>query len=190
MYVFLSDETGIRQSQKRFEEYLKQSAKEFERIVGHHGGSKLTTVFWRSDLRIWGAFELRADEPIPRYWNVFGVQDPRDSRSLDIAVEINPPLSGTTRMTGGAFAMDTRTKEVIVVHRGKIGGGKWGIGKQLFQDNYRGKWILVSDPNDPYRDDKVVEIASLGSPDFAQRMSEFVHEVDRIKKQLRPARTF
>jgi hypothetical protein len=61
-----------------------------------------------------------------------------------------------------------------VLHRGKIGGGKKGVGLALFRNNFVGKWTSVEG-------DEVVSIGAIASADFITQVSSFVKEVDRIK---------
>ena len=74
---------------------------------------------------------------------------------------------------------DTTTKETFYCYiEGKIGGGKVGIGKQLFFDNFRGDFETA---NDDGKDTKFCVIGSMNSKHFPQQVSNFVAEVDRIK---------
>jgi hypothetical protein len=112
-----------------------------------------------------------------RYWNAFGIGKPGTSGVLSIALEINFPWSGIDRKTGGAFAEDHRGN-VFVIHRGKIGGGKKGVGKSLFEQNYRGVWTLMEDG------DAVSQAAVVGhlqSERFALQVAQFVKKVEMMK---------
>ena len=63
---------------------------------------------------------------------------------------------------------------VRVFHRGNIGGGKPGVGPELFRKEFQGKWESVSG-------DEVVSIGAISAPDFVELVSHFVKEVHRIK---------
>ncbi len=102
---------------------------------------------------------------------------------IPITCEINFPVSGINRRVGGAFTSD-EAGEIVVVHRGKIGGGRQGIGKTLFEDNYTGSWTDIVDG--PYKSSAAL-IGALSSPRFPKQVQQFVFEVERIKKLRKAA---
>ena len=61
--------------------------------LGWSGGTTQTDVYWHEENRIWGV--LRAEPPQPkrkggdRFWNCFGISEPRSGAPLNITVEIN-----------------------------------------------------------------------------------------------------
>ena len=108
--------------------------------VGYPGGSFESNVFYSADLDLWiGSTKLDN-----RFWNGFGQGRPIDWNSNSISGKINFPLEGINRRVAGAFGQDNNGK-LIVLHRGKIGGGKPGIGKNYFKDNYRGDFLNAID---------------------------------------------
>ena len=94
-----------------------------------------------------------------------------------IASEINFPWAQIDRKTGGAFAEDARGN-VFVIHRGKIGGGKKGIGKSLFEHNYRGVWSFMEDGDSI---SQVAVIGNLKSERFALQAAQFVKKIEMLK---------
>jgi hypothetical protein len=130
-------------------------------------------VLWAADLGIWYAPAVISGS---RYWNAFGTKDPQGS-SVPITCEVNLPLHGIDRRIGGAAASDEQGR-TILVHRGRIGGGREGIGAELFWSHYEGKRLTVWDGD---RDTDVAAVAELGSPRFVRQIQFFVHEVERIK---------
>jgi hypothetical protein len=115
-----------------------------------------------------------------RFWNAFGTGEPKwntKSYSHSITCEINPPYEGIDRRIAGAFAKDPEGK-LYLVHRGKLGGGRPGIGKALFTDEFMGTWEEVEDGTEF---SKVALIASFDNPRFDEQIADFVHEVERIK---------
>jgi len=140
--------------------------------VGHKGASRECLVRWSKDLGLW--FYSRKIEG-RRYWNVFGLSEvaPKQNSMLSIVCEINPPVEGLDRRIGGAFARDEHGHSWLV-HRGKIGGGRPGIGKKLFFRNYHGEIGEIDG-------DRFAIIGDTSSPDFVQRVRDFVRDVDRIK---------
>jgi hypothetical protein len=112
-----------------------------------------------------------------RYWHAFGTGKPSESSHVPITCEINFPVRGIDRRIGGAMAAD-RDGRIYVVHRGKIGGGKKGIGKSLFEDHYRGVWAIMEDGS---VDTTVALIGELNSTRFVRQITQFVRKVDKVK---------
>ncbi|MBI4633039.1 MAG: hypothetical protein HY742_04030 [Deltaproteobacteria bacterium] len=175
MVRIIEDEAAIRRGQRQFVKNLKPFADEKITVkLGHPGASFKAGVFWSERLGIW-FFSRKMSED--RYWNVFGIGRPAPGDDISITCEINFPVRGIDRKTGGALARDNAGR-VFVVHRGKIGGGKKGIGKTLFESHYRGVWATVEDGAE---ENTVTLIGLLGSPHCARQIAQFVRKIDRIK---------
>ena len=142
--------------------------------LGHQGASFSARVSWSKKLGIW-IFSRSAKDV--RYWNAFGLGKPEVSGHLTITAEINFPRSGIDRKTGAAFARDA-WNHVYVIHRGKIGGGKKGVGKTLFEENYRGNWAWMEDGNSL---SEVAVIGALHSPRFAMQAAQFIRKIEKLK---------
>jgi hypothetical protein len=168
--------------QKTIKKYAGQFNKKFKPFIdeeikvklGHQGAGFPAKVLWSKELGIW-KFSQTIKEV--RYWNAFGVGKPGTSSVLSIASEINFPWSQIDRKTGGAFAEDA-WGNVFVIHRGKIGGGKKGIGKSLFEDNYRGVWSFMEDGDSI---SQVAVIGNLASSRFALQVAQFVKKIEIMK---------
>ena len=147
--------------------------------VGYQGGYVDTEVNWHQSIRMWSLLGVNSGEK-QQFWCAFGVEDPAQTQSLDIAVEINPRYEGTDLVVGGAFAKDERGA-VHFCHNGKIGGGREGVGKSAFFRHY-------SDPGGLEQmlyNDRLVNVVDLGpitSPRLPRRLARFAHEVVRIKE--------
>lgn len=178
MLKILDDESDIREAQQRFEEVFERFIDEkIPAKLGHLGDSFEEEVSWCKDLNIWMCSGII---PGSRYWNAFGIGKPAEGKNVSITCEINFPLRGINRRVAGAFAVAS-LGGVYVVHRGKIGGGRKGIGKRLFEEKYTGEWIDVKDGEV----EKVVAlVGELNSPRFARQVSEFVRRVDKIKSPV------
>jgi hypothetical protein len=143
--------------------------------LGHPGASFRARILWSEDLGIWIYSSKTAES---RYWNAFGVIQGRDATPLSISCEINFPFQGIDRRVGGALAKD-RDGRVFVVHRGRIGGGKRGIGKSFFEEHYRGVWTLMEDGD---AETPVAVIGALKSPRFIRQVAQFIRKIDGIKR--------
>jgi hypothetical protein len=180
MLKILDNESDIKKAQRQFLKKFEHFIDEKILVkVGHLGASYEKEVSWASKQRIWLLSETISGRG-SRYWNAFGTEKPIKSSNVSIICEINFPLSGIDRRIGGAFAKNS-SGEIFVVHRGKIGGGRKGIGKSLFEDNYRGGWTSVEDGE---IENTVALIGALKSPRFVSQVSRFVFEVARLKSLI------
>ncbi len=156
---------------KKFKPFIDESIKV---KLGHQGASFPAKVLFSRKLGIW-LFSQTINNV--RYWNAFGKGKPNQANILSITTEINFPWAGIDRKTGGAFAKDA-WGNVFVIHRGKIGGGKKGIGKSLFEHNYRGVWSFMEDGN---AISQVAVIGALNSSRFALQTALFVKKIEKLK---------
>ena len=117
-----------RDLRRTLEQKLKPQGK---RGIGYPGGNFDRPVFSDGEGKIWYAFTPQPDVPVKRYWNAFGIFDPR-SVNQNITVEINIPTDTNSQRTAGFFARDTNSDRIFLFHSGKIGGGRQGIGKNAF----------------------------------------------------------
>jgi hypothetical protein len=176
MLKVVENEPAIRRHQRHFVRGFKPLISEVVPVeLGHPGASIRAKVAWSERLGIWFFSRKIADH---RYWNAFGVGRPAGGSRISITCEINFPLCGIDRRTGGAFAGDGAGR-VFVVHRGKLGGGRKGVGKGLFENRYRGVWEVMDDGGE---ETSVAIIGVLNSPRFARQIAQFVRKIDRIKE--------
>ena len=101
-----------------------------------------------------------------RYWNAFGTRSPKQSKEVPICSEMNFPLSRIDRRISGAVAEDERGG-LFIVHRGQIGGGRKGIGAELFWNRFDGSPSTVVDGD---RDTEMVVVGALNSPKLLQHI--------------------
>ncbi|TWV91499.1 hypothetical protein [Chitinophaga pinensis] len=159
--------------QKNLEKLVKRICPvESEGSVGYQGGSKYVTLHYSPQLNIWFSTETGDN----KYWNAFGIGKPKEKGNA-ITVEINLNFVKTSRRTAGAFAYDLNG-HLLLLHRGNIGGGQKGIGKQTFLSNSRSDLINV-------RYNRTLErlclVGDLHSKFFSIQLKNFIMEVDRIK---------
>lgn len=175
MLKVITDQTAIKKYAGQFNKRFKSFVHEDVKVrLGHQGASFPAKVLWSKELGIW-KFSQTVKEV--RYWNAFGIGKPGTAGVLSIASEINFPWAQIDRKTGGAFAED-HWNNIFVIHRGKIGGGKKGVGKSLFEHNYRGVWSLMEDV------DSISEVAVIGnlkSDRFALQVAQFVRKIEMMK---------
>jgi len=180
MLRLITDRREIEDCQNKLESQLKQHLPYKEKLdIGFQGGKITNDVFYSDGL--WYSTLILDDADIPRYWNALGLGK-RDDGNQIIIVEINPPLEGKTRQVAGLFAKDEITNDYFILHRGKIGGGRKGIGKDKFKNWYRGKWVEVFD--DQGDSEEAILISSITSKNLVSKITDFVHEVAEFKDDV------
>jgi hypothetical protein len=174
MIVIVTEKKLIARYQKQFILQLKSACgKKMRCTLGYQGSSEDEEVYYSEEFNFWFSTHPNYN----RYWNAFGYGEPSKERNNSITVEINPPYEGVNRNIGGVFGHDNNG-DVLVLHRGKIGGGRVGIGKKLFFDNFRDEPILGIDDG---IENEFCLIGSLGSKLLPRQVGNFVSEVHRIK---------
>lgn len=175
MIEIITEQKLIVKLQKKLIQQLKKVCNEkIVCTVGVQGSSDEKTVYYSQKYNFW----FTSHESHNKYWNALTVGRPSINTSNSINVEINIPFKGTNRNIGGAFGVNNKG-EVLLLHRGKIGGGRVGVGKQLFFDNLRGDFVTA---NDNGSDTDFLVISSLNSKLFPKQVANFVSEVLRIKE--------
>ncbi len=174
MITVITDGKEIQKLQRRFKRQLQQYfTQPFYCRIGYPGGSLNGDVQYSSEFDLWIA-EQQLDN---RYWNGFGSGRPIDSNSNSLCGEINFPYEGINRRIAGAFAVED-SGNIVVLHRGKIGGGRTGIGKGFFTDNFRGDFVTAVDGS---IETQFCLVGELSSPLFARQVANFIFEIRRIK---------
>lgn len=148
--------------------------------IGYQGASSDHTA--RTNGHLWYVYEI-LKEGNHRNWNAFGFE-PQENGSNDILVEINIPIRGKDRRVGGAFGIDRKTNKVLLLHRGRVGGGRPGIGKEAFFE-----WIeprypqRINTVQDGDRQTKMVFVAELDPEHLLPSLQEFLRLIAAFKKQ-------
>jgi hypothetical protein len=169
----------VRQGQLQLESQLRAAiSQSVETWVGYKGGKEDVRAHWSDQLGIWFATRPFPDADVPRFWNAFGLAYPGPGAS--ITCEINLPFDGVSPLVQGALVEDVDGR-VFLVHRGKIGGGRPGIGRERFLDHYRGQMISFHERG---KTTSAILIGALGDPELSAKVADFVREVDRIKRLI------
>jgi hypothetical protein len=112
--------------------------------------------------------------------NSFGIGDFTQHPTVVAACEINFPPGGVNRRIAGAFARNSDGL-LHVLHSGKIGGGRKGIGKSSFKTSYKGRWVSALRGG---KEESFVLIGKMASPDFIKHLAEFVRAVRDFKQSV------
>jgi len=148
--------------------------------LGYQGASGNYVA--RTDGHLWYVGEI-VNDGSRRYWNAFGFE-PKTNNSNDIIVEINIPFHGKNRRIAGAFGVDPITNKVQLFHRGRVGGGRPGIGKEAFFE-----WLEARNPQriktvlEDGHPTKMVFVTELDHDRFLHSLTEFVGFVEAFKDQ-------
>ncbi len=181
MLEVLSHKKEIKKYQNEFVLTMRSLLKKEEEFtIGFPGGNFNNKIFY-NDI-IWYSNTQIEDVAVPRYWNGFGLEI-REKDYQHIVVEINFPMEEIDRRVSGVFARDPITKEIFVLHRGKVGGGAKGVGKNKFKAWYRGQWTPLSE--DGIATEEAILIAALNSKNLLENVTEFVQQVASFKKEIK-----
>ena len=149
--------------------------------IGHLGGYFENKINFGENLW-YSTFTLKnPDAAIPRHWNGFGIEERKGGHQI-IVVEINPPLNGIDGRVSGAFGKDDTQNRYYLLHRGGVGGGRKGIGKESFRSWYRGAWTTLYDEDGYY--DEAILVGQLGTGKLIGPLRTFVHEVANYKREM------
>lgn len=174
MIKVIEDSNRIKILQNKFHDKLFQLLNETEySFVGFPAGSFRDNVHFSSQLKIWASFHKEKN----RYWNGFGVGIPVAEKGISLVGEINFPFKGINRRIAGVFAEDK--DKILILHRGKIGGGTAGVGKNLFFEKFGGEKIKAIDDD---RETTFALVAELDSEYFIEQIASFIHGIYNIKK--------
>lgn len=174
----LTDQTEIDPACNRLADILQHGAESYERSVGYKGGGDEPTVNWRADLGLWVATRTETDH----CWFWFGTTNPAHTNSLAISAQLTFYRQGSSRMRPGVFARDDQDETIYVLHDGRLGGGRDGIGKFAFLGAYNGPRVPVVWPNGTAFE--YLTFGPLEATDLPQRIVTFVQAAETFKESV------
>lgn len=132
MFVLIESIKEKDKAQKALEKTIKAHLPKMGLVnIGFPSGNADEVVYSEGAGTLWAAFGSLENASIARRWNLFGVFD-EERNSQNITVEINIPTKENTAQVAGFFARDVVTGHVYLMHSGRIGGGKTGVGRTAF----------------------------------------------------------
>jgi len=179
MLTLLVEKSQISSAQKLLQGklFVQLPQREGKYIIGYQGGN-IEVSDLHADHRIW----FLSSKSGARYWNAFGLADRLNiSTSNSITVEINSPFSGENGKVAGLFARGD-DGSVYLLHRGKIGGGRAGVGKQAFLDWSKFALTSVQLPSGGSFD--AILIGKLDSQSLSSDIARFVYAVADFKASI------
>jgi hypothetical protein len=169
MLHILKQRAEIKEAQVAFAKCFEDAGEKMTLRVGHKGETHELDGHWIASEGIWFGFRVLHN----RYWNAFGIGlQPSNS----VRCEINFPIESRIPNIAGVFAKESEGP-VWVLHSGRIGGGKKGVSKALFERRYKGRWLNAE--GDPF-----AAVGNLGQADFVSCVANFVRLVDGMKRSL------
>jgi hypothetical protein len=149
------------------------------KAIGYPSGTAHLKTFTNGDGRLWAAFNNLIDVKTPRYWNGFGIYSQSD-QVQEISVEINIQTKKNTAKVAGFFARDPDSGDTFLMHSGKIGGGRPGIGKRSFLSWSTAPLYEVLDSE--HRKRLGIAVARVGERKISENIWTFVQSVNRFKE--------
>jgi hypothetical protein len=157
---------------------LKTGAEQFRRTVGWRGGNDEFTLYWHAKQRFWTAF---SEDDFGGYWCPYGTADPNENSTVSITCEINPPEDGINRRKGGVFLRDA-AGTFFLGHTGKLAGGRKGIGKSSFFEQYSGSLQEIEWPDGVTSE--LVLIGRIGGRSLLQGLGRYLHAIETFKNAV------
>ena len=181
--ILITNKAEIKKLHKKLISQLSIfTTRKIDALTGHKGNSITTEVCYSKELNIWWDMSLDGlveGKSGKRYWNAFGIDEPIPNKLSNIVCEINYPEEGINKRVAANWVKEGN--DYLLVHSGKIGGGRIGIGKNGFIQNYNGVFLEVDNSDLP---NEITVIGNLNDPNLAFQIKSFVEEVARIKQLL------
>lgn len=181
-YTIIENQIELSHCRKKILQAIRKRLTQKIKIrVGYPGNSFTDEeAHYDPDLKFWMSIDAPKAKK-HRYWQGFGIGHYKSSGSNSIIGEINFPHAGINRRIAGVFIKDKKGK-IWVAHRGKIGGGKKGVGKLLFWKNWAPqKTIEVISGK---RKEVFAVISELTSPHLVDQVFDFIQFIDQLKKGI------
>ena len=123
----------------------------------------------------------RPDTKTPRFLNWFGL-GAHAQGNLNITVEVNVALQGSSSRAAGFFARDDSTGALYLMHSGNVGGGRPGIGGSAFRTWYGKRRESV------FADGKCVRfgfvVVPIQAADPTRPARRYVDSIEEFKKAV------
>jgi len=132
MFSLLESKEEIAKAQRTLEATIRRDFNtKTVKNIGYPGGTTFDAkVYTDHHCWFWSKDHNDAGEPNPRRLNWFGLFN--EDSGLQISVEINTPYEARNDQIAGFFGRDNDTGAIYLLHSGRIGGGKKGVGKTTF----------------------------------------------------------
>ena len=186
MYTAIRDRRSIAAAQSQFLQVVRQALPwKFHNVTVGFQGAHFSVKKVNGNNNIWFAYKRLTDVKIPKHWNAFGSGHPELNRSNSITVETNIGLRDRSRRLGALYAQDDDSGNIVLLHRGKIGGGGKGIGRDAFMNWYPGEMVKFVNPDDSRDPETAILVTDLNSKRLVHNIEFFVQAVRQFKSFVR-----
>jgi 5-methylcytosine-specific restriction protein A len=177
MFDIVTSENEIKKCQHIFAENIKEKLKEQgDFTIGYPGGDKNSHFYYNSE--IW--FSTSQAKNSKKFLNQFGLsKNLKKKGSNNITVQINIPINGIDKKVAGIYALNKKNNELYIFHRGKVGGGRKGIGKKAFLNWSQSNLTNVYNLNFL---DQAILIGKLSDKNLTSKLSKFIKKVAKFKE--------
>ncbi len=178
----LTDKAEIKTAYEQLKSVMYANTQPVTTVIGYKGENFPAEVAWHGDIEMWNCFipRLEGNEGSLRYWCAYGLDSPHENTMVSITAEINMPAEGCNRRIAAVFAKNQK-EETFLVHSGKVGGGRKGIGKKSFRKFYRGdQQVKLLWPDD--LETEHICIGKLDDKSLRIQVAHFIREASRFKK--------
>jgi hypothetical protein len=178
----LTEKTEIKIAYEQLKNVMYKNTEICSTIIGYKGENRSVEVAWHRDVEMWNCFMPNAEgrDGSFRYWCSYGLDNPHKKTMVGITAEINMPEEGYSHRIAAVFAKNQKD-EIFLIHSGKVGGGRKGIGKNSFRDFYRGnQQVKLLWPDGKETED--ICIGKLNDSSLRIQVAYFIKEVSRYKK--------
>lgn len=180
MLELISDHNEINALQRELRSFLESHLLDQGiKTIGFPSGHASRRIYSNGDNSLYYIYSPPDPlDPIQRHFNSFGVFDSKANQQ-QITVEVNLPVAGGSDQVAGFFARDPSTDRVILMHNGRVGGGRKGIGKNAFLSFITDDLVLAQNDG---RSRYGLAIGALDDPNLLSLLSRFVLKVREFKQ--------
>lgn len=186
MLKILNEAQEIEVSTAKLLSFVQAGEKRGNRDIGFQGGYITVPTFYHAGANLWVAYERQErghnGTSYAKHWFGYGLGDPNNIKRMGPICEINIPIGTSTAMIAGALAKDA-FGGVFLVHTGKVGGGKPGVGQKAFMQYYSDAEAeaIYQGNSQPKR---MVLIGRVSSPEIIELIADFVTTVQAFKRDV------
>lgn len=178
-FEVVTDVAEIRRLNEQLAKQLRKTLRhkeprEITYPAGHQAGMVYFEASAGTDVRAWSAHN-KDDKLV----NFILYADPRTTKWIEIAVQLNFPAGTYNRRMAGAFIKDG-SGDVFVAHRGKLTKGS-GLPKDKVFREFAASTVEASDNGET---SSLILIAGLNAPDLADRLWGFAEEAREVAIRL------
>lgn len=152
------------------------------RRVSFRGEARDAKVYYHKKYNLWVSYDFVDDIAPHRHWFSYGIWESADMKRFVPTCQTCMPEHGFDNRFGAAFASDAGGT-VYLLHSGKIGGGKKGVGKTGFWQYYTTEAVEAILPSSQ-RSYEMACIGPVNSKNLPELLLAFVENVKEIKRSL------